>query len=341
MKALVYKKPYGMAVEDIPFPTGRPGEVIVKVRAVGICGSDIHGFSGETGRRYPGMVMGHEISGEVYETGEYVIGFRKGQKVVVQPIIYCGTCGMCRIGETSVCLNKRMVGVNMDQVGGLSEFIAVPAKNVFVMPGDMPFPHGALVEPFAVGVGAVRKSALKEGDTVVIVGSGVIGLTVLVSVLREKPDTVFMVDKVQRKLGIAKEMGAVPIDYSTQDPVRAVLSQTGKKGADIAFEAVGVTASVQTAMAVTKTGGSVVWVGNSQRMIEVDMQDAVVRQKAIRGVYCYNDEDFRKAIDVVGENPELSVHFVEREVGLEDAAALFEKLAKKEEEIFRGVVAMD
>jgi len=261
--------------------------------------------------------------------------------VVVQPIIYCGTCEMCRIGETSVCLNKRMVGVNMDQVGGLSEFIAVPAKNVFAMPGDMPFQHGALVEPFGVGVGAVRKSVLKTGDTVVIVGSGVIGLTVLVSVLRKKPDTVFMIDTVRRKLEIAKKIGAVPIDFSAQDPVRTVLSGTEGKGADMAFEVVGSTASVQTAMAATKTGGSVVWVGNAQRMIEVDMQDAVVRQKAIQGVYCYNDDDFRRAIDVVGENPELAAHFVEREVDLEDAAALFEKLAKREEEIFRGVVVMD
>jgi threonine dehydrogenase-like Zn-dependent dehydrogenase len=341
MKALVYKGPYRMEIEEIENPAVKSGEIVVRVRAIGMCGSDIHGFSGKTGRRVPGMVMGHEIAGEVHEIGTGVKGFKKGDRVVVQPILYCGTCDMCRIGETSVCLNKRMVGVNMGLTGGLSEYVAVPKRNVFSVPKNMPFANGALVEPFAVGVGAVRKSPIRKGDTVVIVGSGVIGLTILVAVLRKGPKKVYMVDRVKRKLDMAKDMGAVPIDFSELDPVEAVLSQTDGKGADIVFEAVGISQSVQTAMAVTKTGGSAVWVGNAQRIIEVDMQDTVVKQKTIQGVYCYNGDDFHTAIEIVGNDPVLASHFVEREVSFKDATALFERLARGEEELLRGVVVLD
>lgn len=341
MKALIYKGPYEMEIEEIEQPTVKEDDIVVAVRAIGMCGSDIHGFSGKTGRRVPGMVMGHEISGEVYKVGKSVSGIKTGDRVVVQPIIYCGTCDMCRIGETSVCLNKQMVGVNMGRIGGLSEYVVIPQRNVFAVPEKMSFIHGALVEPFAVGVGAVRKSVIRKDDTVVIIGSGVIGITILVAVLRKGPKAVYMVDQVERKLDIAEEIGAVPINFSVQDPVETVMSQTGGKGADIAFEAVGITPSVQTAMAVTRTGGMAVWVGNSQRIIEVDMQDAVVKQKAIQAVYCYNDDDFRTAIEIVGDNPEIVSRFVEKEVSLECAPMLFDRLARGEEELLRGVVVLD
>ncbi|MBN2322940.1 MAG: alcohol dehydrogenase catalytic domain-containing protein [Spirochaetes bacterium] len=341
MKALVYKGPYRMDMEEIENPEANEDEIVVRVRAVGMCGSDIHGFSGKTGRRVPGMVMGHEIAGEVHAVKTGVRGFEIGARVVVQPILYCGACDMCRIRETSVCLDKRMVGVNMGLTGGLSEYIAVPKRNLFSVPAAMPFAYGALVEPFAVGVGAVRRSAIRKGDTVVIVGSGVIGLTILVAVFREKPRKVYVVDQIERKLDMAKEIGAVPIDFTKEDPVESVLSQTDGKGADIAFEAVGISQSVKTAMAVTKTGGSVVWVGNAQRMIEVDMQDVVVGQKTIQGVYCYNDEDFRTAIEIVENETSLASRFVEREVSFHDATALFERLARGEEELLRAVVVFD
>jgi len=187
----------------------------------------------------------------------------------------------------------------------------------------------------------VRRSSVERGDTVVIVGSGVIGLTILIAVLGKDPKRVYVVDQAKRKLDMASEIGAVPIDFSVQNPVEIVMSETGGKGADIAFEAVGSTSSVQTVMAVTKTGGRVVWVGNSQQIIELNMQDIVVKQKAIQGVYCYNDDDYRTAITLVADDPSLASRFIEREVSLENATALFERLARGKEELLRGVVVLD
>lgn len=337
MRALVYKGPFQMDIEEIEYPTPGSSDVIVKVRAVGMCGSDIHGFSGKTGRRIPGMVMGHEIAGKVAELGADVQDVEKGQKVVIQPIIYCGKCVVCQEGKTSICLNKRMIGVNMGKTGGLAEYLVVPKQNIFPISQDLSYSIACLVEPFAVGVGAVRNSNLQEGQVVLIVGAGVIGLTIFLMVRERNPKKIFIVDKNPKKLEIAKNLGAIPVNFTHHDPVDVVLQATNGIGADSSFEAVGLSDSVKTAMYATRPGGSVTWVGNSQKIIEVDMQDVVVKAKKIQGVYCYTDDDFSRAITFVDNNRELASIFVEKEVPFEEACTVFTQLAKYEIEILRGV----
>jgi len=326
-----------MDIEEIEYPTPGSSDVIVKVRSVGMCGSDIHGFSGKTGRRVPGMVMGHEIAGEVVELGSDVQNVEKGQKVVIQPIIYCGKCVVCKEGKTSICLNKKMIGVNMGKTGGLSEYLAVPKQNVFPVPQDLPYPIACLVEPFAVGVGAVRNSNLQEGQVVLIVGAGVIGLTILLMVREHNPQKIFIVDKNPQKLEIAKNLGAIPVNFTQNDPVELVLQETNSIGADISLEAVGLSESVRTATYATRPGGSVTWIGNSQKLIELDMQDVVVKAKNIQGVYCYTDDDFAKAITFIHNNRDLVSVFVEKEVPFEEVCTVFTQLVKCEIEILRGV----
>ena len=338
MKALIYNGPYSMTLKDIPEPEMKDGEVLIRIKAVGACGSDVHGFSGKTGRRYPGMVMGHEIAGHIEKVSSGVTGLTTGQGVVIQPIIYCGVCDMCKVNMTSVCLNKKMVGVNMDTVGGLSELISVPAKNVFPIDDSVPYPVAAMVEPFAVGEGAAYNADLKEGESVAIVGSGTIGLTVMLMAQQRKPGSIYIIDQNKRKLALAEKFGAVPINFTKTDPVKAVLEATGGKGVDCSFEAVGITQSVQTAMAVTKTGGRAVWVGNSQKIIEVDMQDVVVMVKRIIGTYSYNDENFGAAVKYIENNKNIAEIFAEEEVPMEKAEELYTQIAKGEKELLRGVV---
>ena len=341
MKAQIYEGPYQFSLKDIPKPQAGAGQVLVRVRAVGACGSDVHGFAGKTGRRYPGMVMGHEIAGEVAELGTGVSGLKTGQHVVVQPIIFCGKCEMCKAGKTSVCLNKKMVGVNMDTTGGLTEYIAIPADRAMPIAEKVPFALGALVEPLAVGAGAVSCSSIKEGDIVAIVGSGMIGLAILVMALKRKPSKVFIVDQAPKKLDLAEKLGATAVNLKKTDPVKFILDATAGRGVDVAIEAVGITPTVQTAQAVTKTGGEIVWVGNSQRMIEVDMQDLVVKAKRITGIYCYTDKDFRQAITYVEENSKQAEVFAEEIVDFSETQKLFTALGKGEKELLRGVVTLD
>ena len=341
MKALVYNGPFDMTIEEIERPEPKENEVQIKVRAVGLCGSDIHGFSGKTGRRYPGMVMGHEISGEIWETGSNANKFKKGQKVVVQPIISCKTCLLCREGKNSICLNKKMVGVNMDKNGGFSEFIIVPEENVFPIPEDLPFSLGALVEPFAVAASAVRHAELKKESTLLITGAGVIGISILLLSREKGLKKIFVTDRIPNKLEAVKTFGGIPLNFTEVDPIAVIKKETSDLGVDCSIEAVGLSASVQTAQLSVRPGGRIVWVGNSQKIIELDMQDIVVFAKSIQGVYCYSDEDFNTAIDFIDNNREIVSGLVEKEVTFEETTELFTKLARGEIELFRGVTVFE
>jgi len=338
MKALIYKDPYHFKMDEIEEPVIVPGAVKIKIHSVGACGSDVHGFAGKTGRRYSGMVMGHEISGEVTDIGEGVTGFSIGQHVVVQPIIYCGECIVCREGKTSICLNKKMVGINMDTVGGLSEYIIIPAKNVFPIAPVVPYETAILVEPFAVGAGAIANSGIREGDSIAIVGAGMIGLTILLMALERKPSQIFIIDMNERKLETAEKMGAIPINFTKTDPIEEIHRLTQGIGVDVGIEAVGLPASVKTAVSVVRPGGTVVWIGNSAPEVVVNMQDVVVKAKKIQGVYCYNDGNFQQAISFVENNCEKIAFFVEETVDLENAETLFTDIAKGKKDYFRAVV---
>jgi threonine dehydrogenase-like Zn-dependent dehydrogenase len=341
MKALIYKGPYEFSLSELPKPEIRPDEVLVHIRAVGVCGSDVHGFAGKTGRREPGMVMGHEISGTVVECGDEVKTLKAGQNVVLQPILYCGHCEPCLRNMTSVCLNKKMIGVNMGTVGGLAEYIAVRASSAFPISDSIPLVSAALVEPFAVGAGAVARSGVREGDTVAIVGAGMIGLAVLAMVLQRKPSKVFIIDQFPKKLGLASEIGAIPVNFREEDPLKTIRSMTGGLGVDVAFEAVGIARTVQLANSLAKVAGEIVWIGNSQKIIEMDMQEIVVLAKTIKGIYCYTDDDFRSAIRFVEANRDLAARFAEEETDFQGAETLYSELAKGQKDLFRAVVVTE
>jgi L-iditol 2-dehydrogenase len=341
MKALVYHGPFDMRLEEIERPEPGPLDVLIKVKAVGICGSDIHGYSGKTGRRSPGMVMGHEFCGAVEALGSSVKRFKIGQKVVVQPIIFCGKCEMCLSGNTSICPSKKFIGVDMGKVGGLSEYIAVPQNNVFCVPESLPYSLACLVEPFAVGVSAGRKADIQKGQSVAIVGAGVIGLIIVLMVRQKSPSKIFIIDKNVRKLELAQRLGGIAINFTKENAIERILHDTNQKGADISIEAVGTSESVKTAMYAIKNGGRVIWVGNSQKNIDLNMQDVVVKGKSIQGIYCYSNDDFKKAIEFIDQNREIASEFVEEQVVPEYAPDLFGKLAKEELEVLRGIVLFE
>jgi threonine dehydrogenase-like Zn-dependent dehydrogenase len=341
MKALIYKGPYKFELSDLPIPSPGPGEVLVRVGAVGICGSDVHGFAGKTGRREPGMVMGHEISGTVAALGDGVNDLNIGHHVVIQPIIYCGSCDPCRKKMTSVCLNKKMIGVNMGIVGGLAEYIVVPATNAFLISDKIPLSSAALVEPFAVGAGAVERSSIKEGDTISIIGAGMIGQAVLAMARERNISKVFIVDQFPKKLIMAKKLGAIPINFKEVDPLEAIRAETNGFGVDVSFEAVGLAQTARLANSLSKVAGEIIWIGNSQKIIDIDMQEIVVFAKTIKGTYCYTDENFKSAIQFVESNPDIAASFAEEKTDFYGAQELYTQLAKGEKDIFRAVVMIN
>jgi len=184
MRALLLSEYKKLSVVDMPTPEMGDDDVLVRVRACGICGSDIHGYDGSTGRRIPPLVMGHEAAGEIAQVGAAVTNFRTGDRVTFDSTVSCGSCDYCTRGQINLCDNRMVLGVSCGEYrrhGAFAEFVSVPARILYPLPASLPFEHAALIEAVSVAVHAVNRKVPKPTDTVLVVGCGMIGL--LASVL--------------------------------------------------------------------------------------------------------------------------------------------------------------
>ena len=246
MQALVLTEYKKLELASLERPAVGPDDVLVQVRACGICGSDVHGFDGSTGRRIPPLVMGHETAGVVVEVGANVTRTRPGESVTLDSLLSCGKCELCRTGKTNMCAGRRILGVSCNefrQQGAFAEFVVVPQQAIYSIPADMPFEHAALVEPVSVALHAVARMRIDLGDSAAVVGSGMIGLLVIQALRIAGCDQVIAIDLDDDRLRLAKELGAsAAINLKQVDPVAAVLEQTGGRGVDVAMEVVGAAA---------------------------------------------------------------------------------------------------
>lgn len=338
MKAVVYKGPRQLAVEDIPMPEVLPGYALIKVKASGICGSDIHGYLGTTGRRNPGVVMGHEFSGEVVEVAPDVTDFVPGDRVVVEPTINCEKCRFCKAGRTQYCTDKGFLGV-FSVNGGFAEYVSVPARLLFRLPDDMSFEEGALIEPTAVAKCGVEMVADYTGKTVVIVGAGTIGLLVL-SVLKSKnPACIIVTDLSENRLKAAKELGAdYVLNPKNCDVIAEVMNLTDGIGADVSIECVGLGKSVDTAMSCLHKEGAAVWIGNSAKEITLDMQRVVTGGLSVYGTYTYSHEDFGKTLYSYKEMGIPTERIISRTLTPEEAPEVIEDLANGNDSVIKTVI---
>jgi L-iditol 2-dehydrogenase len=326
MKALIYEGAWQMPVREIEEPVAGPEDVVVRVRAVGVCGSDVHGFTGSTGRRYPGIAMGHEFTGTIATVGSHVTGHAAGDRVVVQPLFTCGVCEMCLAGRANVCVNRTMIG--MHQHGAYAEAVTVPQRQLYRLPDSLDWEKGSLVEPLAVALHAVNQTAFSLMEDVVIVGAGPIGLLALLSVRLKGAGKIIVTDRSPHRLELAKKLGAdIVVNVAEQDAVEAVKAATGGAGAHAAIEAVGITPTVQQALAVTRIGGHVTWIGNSAPEVTLNMQQVVTREMTIRGVYGFNAE-FGQAIQLLASGRIDVAPLIERVAPLTEGPQLVHDLAK-------------
>lgn len=338
MKGLVYNGSEELSLTEVKDPAPGKGEVLINVKAAAICGSDVHGYLGTSGRRTPPMIMGHELSGEIAQLGEGATRFAVGDRVTVQPLIFCGQCDYCEQGLTNLCPTKRMYGV-MDVDGAMAEQICVLEKLVYRLPESVTYPHGAMLEPLAVAYTAVTKAPSIEGRHVLVVGAGAIGLLVLQILKTLAPAKTFVSDVNEFRLDVAKRMGAdVAINPANDDLKEVVAGETEGKGADIAFEVVGISATVQQAMSALRTGGTCVWVGNSEQMITLNMQEVVTRQLAISGTYAYTHEGFGEAIGLLAEQkPDLDP-LISKVVPLDQGPEMFALLGQGARDLIKVIL---
>src|ERR1035437_5559934 len=287
MKALILTGYNRLSFENVPEPSIGPDDVLVRVKACGICGSDVHGMDGSSGRRRPPIIMGHEAAGVIEKIGAKVTGWKFGQRVTFDSTVYCGTCAFCKTGKINLCNNRRVLGVSCEdyrQHGAFAEFVVVPQRILYRLPDELPFEHAAFVEPLSIAVHAAHRAHMAAHETVVVVGAGMIGL-LQIQVLRAYGcSRIIAVDVAPEKLEMARKLGATEtINSASSSVVENILQRTDGRGVDLSFECVGIGATIDIAVRAVRKGGRITLIGNISPSVALPLQAVVTRELTING----------------------------------------------------------
>jgi L-iditol 2-dehydrogenase len=341
MKALVLEAYNELVYKDVPEPTVGPGEVKIRVRACSICGSDVHGMDGSSGRRIPPVIMGHEASGVIAELGEAVAGWQIGDRVTFDSTIYCGHCAFCRRGEINLCDNRRVLGVSCDeyrQDGALAEYVVVPQHILYHLPEGLFFEQAALVEPLSVAFHAVERTPVSLNDTAVVVGAGMIGLLVIQSLRLAGCGDIIAVDLDPGRLRLAGELGAdLTLNSATDRVVESVRARTGGRGADRAFEVVGLSPTLNLALGCLRKGGSLTMVGNVSPNVDFPLQSVVTRELTLYGT-CASRGEYAACLDMIARGSVNVGALISAVAPLSEGAAWFERLHNREPGLLKVVL---
>ncbi|HET8999040.1 MAG TPA: alcohol dehydrogenase catalytic domain-containing protein [bacterium] len=335
MRTLVYVEPHRLEIQDSPTPAPRATEVIVKVEASGVCGSDLHGYLGRSLNRKPPLVMGHEFAGVVAGVGEAVSDLAVGTAVTVYPLMTCGRCPACRRGESSQCPSRQVIGVH--RPGGFAEYTAVPRASVVRVPAGMSVFTASLAEPLANAVHIFNRHLHGLVRRIAIFGAGTQGVMALHLAHLLSPPVLVSVDIVPARLALAERVGATAaLNARTGDAVARIRELTGGEGVDLAIEAVGGVATRQAALASVRTGGTVVLLGLGEEMTSLNAVDIVNREVTIRGSYAYTYDDFVRAVELLGTG--LIRGEWARPYALEAGPAVFRQLTTDPGDLIKAVL---
>lgn len=338
MKGIVYTGPGQLKIREVSKPEPGKGEVLVKVRACGICGSDVHGYLGHTGRRTAPMIMGHEFCGEVAALGESVNTLKLGSRVAVYPVDYCGTCQMCGQGDVHLCLNKRAFGV-LDVNGAFAEYISVPEKCCFSIADEIEDAAASLMEPLAVAYRGISHYDSFEGKTVLLVGTGTIGLLAMACAKMKKAARIIVSDLSDNRLAVAKKMGAdVVINPGKEDFDERIMAETDGAGVDVSIEAVGIESTVKQALDALKLSGQAIWIGNNSPTITINMQQVVTRELTVQGSFLYSLDEFRQVVSLINEKKINVDALISKEISMDEVPGYFEQLAQSSGDLIKVVM---
>lgn len=295
MKALYYPAWDQLEIRDMPDPVARSGEVLLRVLAAGICGSELHGFVTHAARRTPPMIMGHEFCGEILALGEGVEGYRVGDRVVVNSAVACGTCEYCQDAQVNLCRNGGVFGAK--RPGGFAERVAVPVSTLMPMPAGITPLQASLAEPLANGIHALGLTRQRFPEAFVIFGAGTIGLFTLQVAKASGALSILVVDVSDARLSVAERLGAsAVVNARTADPLTVVRDRTRGRGADVVVDAVGATETRRAAITAARPGGEVVWLGLHDDPTDLSGFDVVLREKYIYGSFAVTARDLRTAL---------------------------------------------
>lgn len=329
MKALVLEEYNRLVYKDMPEPLVGKGEVRIAVKACGICGSDVHGMDGSSGRRRPPLIMGHEASGVIESTGPGATAWDIGDRVTFDSTIFHLDDWYTLRGLYNLSDDRRVLGVAPEeyrQHGAFAEFVVVPQHILYRLPENVSFEHAAMVEPFAVSAHAVNLTEMSYGDSVLVVGTGLIGLCLIQLLRRSNASTIIAIDIDEQRRSMAKDFGT-DLSMDARDPElgKMILEATDGRGVDCAFEVVGLSQTVGLAVEHTRRGGSVTLIGNLSQRIDFPLQSVVTRQIRLQGS-CAIRGEYPVVLDLMSKgalNPDPLISIV---APLEEGAQWFEKL---------------
>jgi L-iditol 2-dehydrogenase len=340
MKALLLSEYRRLEIADLPTPAAGAGEVLIRVGACGICGSDVHGYDGSSGRRIPPIVMGHEAAGRIAAVGAGITGLVEGDRVTFDSTIYCGACGYCRQGEVNLCDNRQVLGVSCgdySRAGAFAEFVAVPARVVYKLPESISFVEAAMLEAVAVAIHGVSLAKISAESTALVVGAGTIGVLTLQALRAAGCKRILVSDVDETRLKMAKELGAADVLLADADVVAQVLRRTGGMGVDVAIEAVGRNETVNAAIASVRKGGRVVLVGNISPEVTLPLQKVVTRQIRLQGS-CASAGEYPEAIALMASGAIRVKPLISAIAPLAEGPAWFERLYAREPNLLKVVL---
>lgn len=341
MKAMMLTDYRKLEIQDVPEPEVGAEQVLLRVGACGICGSDIHGYDGSTGRRIPPLVMGHEAAGTIERVGSGVTGLQPGQRVTFDSTVYCGKCFFCRRGQVNLCEDRKVLGVSCGeyrQHGAFAEYVVVPERIVYPLPDELGFEEAAMVEAVSVAVHAVDLTPIKLGDTAVVVGSGMIGLLIVQALKLKGCGRIIAVDVEDPKLSLARELGATDaLNPNASDVAAEVRKLTDGRGADVVLEAVGAQATVNTAIETCRKGGTVTLVGNLSPKVELPLQSVVTRQVRLQGS-CASSGEYPACIALMAAGKIDVKPLISAVIPLHEGPAYFDRLYKGEGGLMKVIV---
>ncbi|MBN1508915.1 MAG: galactitol-1-phosphate 5-dehydrogenase [Sedimentisphaerales bacterium] len=340
MKALLYTAPYTLEYTDCPEPQIGDDDILVRVKACGICGSDVAGHTGKTGRRLPPLIMGHEAAGVVERTGKSVTGFAPGDRICFDSTVYCNQCPACKAGMYNRCVKRQVLGVSVPEFkrhGAFAEFVAVPHWICARLPERMSFVQACLLEPASIGTHAANRPPISKGDIAAVLGAGTIGLFIL-QAARLRGAKVIACDINDFRLDLARQVGAYACINSTKATLKEeIQKRTDGRGVDVTFEAVGFGETFRQAISITRTGGAIVAVGNLQKETEFNLQELVSRELAFVGSYASAGE-FRTCIDLIASGKINVSPLISEVLPLKDGPSAFKRLLEGKEDLLKIVL---
>ena len=341
MKALVLEKYMHLGYKEVSKPEPGDNEVLVKIQAVGICGSDVHGMDGSTGRRIPPIIMGHEASGIIEQTGEAVTQWKKGDRVTFDSTIYKQDDWFTRQGMYNLSDDRMVLGVSTQEFkkdGAFAEYVTLPQHILYAIPENVSFTEAALTEPAAVALHAIYLSGLQEKDTVLIIGAGMVGMFVIQLLKIKGCKNIIAIDTEPGKLELAKQSGADHV-FTPDDPalMDTINDLTANRGADIAIEVVGIAVTINKAINLLRKGGTLVLVGNLAPAVELPLQKIVTRQLKLQGSCAINGE-YPEILQLISEGKLNVKSILSAEAPLAEGAEWFNRLYNKEKGLMKVIL---